>query len=85
MAEAIYVLCALASVFCAGLLLKNYRRNRNRLTLWTSLCFVGLAINNLFLLVDLILVPEVDFSLWRTLIALTAIGTLLFGLIWEER
>lgn len=85
MGKLIYVLCALASVFCAGLLLKNYRHNRARLVLWTCLCFIGLALNNLFLFVDLIVVPEVDLSLLRTLIALAAIGTLLFGLIWEEK
>lgn len=85
MGKLIYILCALASVFCAGLLLKNYRHNRSRLALWTCLCFVGLALNNLFLCFDLIVVPEADYSLVRTLIALAAIGTLLFGLIWEEK
>ncbi len=85
MGKVIYVLCALASVFCAGLLLTNYRRNRARLTLWTCLCFVGLALNNMFLFVDLIVGPEVDLSLLRSLIALAAIGVLLFGMIWEEK
>ncbi len=85
MAHAVYLLCALASVFCAGLLTHSYRRTRIRLALWTSLCFVGLAINNLLLFVDLVVVPDMSFGLWRSLSALVAVSILLFGMIWEER
>lgn len=84
MAEIVYALCAIASIFCAWLLVANYRRTRVRLALWTSLCFVGLAINNVLLFVDLIVMPGDDLLLWRTLVALIAMGTLVFGLIWEE-
>jgi hypothetical protein len=83
-AEIVYALCAIASVFCAWLLVANYRRTRVRLALWTSLCFVGLAFNNVLLFVDLIVMPGDDLLLWRTLVALIAIGTLVLGLIWEE-
>ena len=69
MAEAVYVLCALTSIVCAVMLVMAYRRSRSRLLLWSSLCFVGLAANNVLLLVDLILVPSVDLSLWRTGVA----------------
>lgn len=84
MAKVIYVLSALASVFCAGLLIRSYRRTRFRLAFWTSLCFVGLALHNAVQLVDL-LVPAIDLGAWRTLIALTSVSTLLFGLIWEGK
>jgi hypothetical protein len=80
----VYVLSTLASLFCAGLLSRNYRRTRVRLAFWTSLCFIGLALHNSAQLVNL-LIPAVDLGLCRTLIALTAVSTLLFGLIWEER
>ncbi|MEP7010339.1 MAG: DUF5985 family protein [Acidobacteriota bacterium] len=83
--KVVYLLCALASVFCAWLLVRNYRRTRMRLALWTCLCFVGLALNNLVLFVDLVVVPNINFGLWRSMIALTAVSVLLFGLIWEER
>lgn len=84
-AKVVYLLCALASLFCAGLLVRNYRRTRMRLALWTCLCFIGLALNNLVLFVDLVVVPGVDFGIWRSTIGLAALSLLLFGMIWEER
>ncbi len=83
MAELVYALCAIASVFCAALLVGNYRRTKVRLALYTSICFVGLALNNLLLFVDLIIWPQWDFVWPRTLVALAALLTLVIGLIWE--
>lgn len=86
MAEAVYVLCAATSATCAALLLRGYRRQRTRLLLWSSLCFVLLALNNTLLFIDLIVVPDtVDLSLWRGATALAGVSLLLFGLIWESR
>jgi len=48
-------------------------------------CFAGLTVNNLLLLVDLIVVPAVDLSLWRSTIALAAMVVLIYGLVWETR
>lgn len=83
MAEIVYLLCALTSLFCAVLLFRSYRRQRTRLLMWSTLCFIGLAINNLLLVTDLILVPSVDFSMARTSTALAALVLLVIGLIWE--
>ena len=86
MPETVYLLCAATSVTCAVLLLRAYRRQRTRLLLWSSLCFVLLALNNILLFVDLIVVPSaIDLSLWRSAVALAGVGVLLFGLIWELR
>jgi hypothetical protein len=85
MPELVYVLCALTSVLCAGLLLRSYRANRSRLLLWSTLCFVGLAINNILLFVDLVLVPDIDLMFVRTGSALVALMLLTVGLIWESR
>lgn len=86
MAEAVYLLCAATSVACALLLLRGYRRQRTRLLLWSSVCFVLLALNNALLFIDLIIVPtDVDLSMWRSVTALAGVGVLLFGLIWESR
>ena len=85
MAESVYVLCALTSLFCAGLLVRQYRVQRTRLLLWSSLGFAGLAINNALLIVDLMIVPEVDLAIVRTAAALVAMLLLVFGLIWESR
>jgi len=81
--ELIYGLCALTALFAAGLLLLGYRRSRYRLLLWSGLCFAGLAANNALLVLDEVLLPLVDLSLWRALLALAAMAVLLFGLIWD--
>jgi hypothetical protein len=84
MAEAVYLLCALTSVLCAGLLIRAYLSTRARLLFWSSLCFIGLAVNNVLLFVDLILVPQFDLRPLRNLTALVALAVMLFGLIWGE-
>ncbi len=84
MPEAIYTLCAAASVLCAALLLRGYRASRTGLLFWSSLCFIGLALNNLMLLVDLVLVPATELAMPRAIVALAAVAVLLYGLIWEH-
>jgi len=85
MAEAIYGACAVLSIVCAVMLIRGYRRSRTRLLLWSALCFVGLALNNILLFVDKVLLPtQVDLSLWRTATALAAMLLLLFGLVWDS-
>jgi hypothetical protein len=85
MPETIYLLCALTSLACAGLLLRGYRQRRTRLLLWSSGCFGLLAVNNVLLFVDLVLIPSVDLSLARSMAGLLAIVLLLVGFIWEGR
>lgn len=84
MAELVYVLCALASMFCASLLIRNYLRTRHRLSLWAALCFSGLAVNNVVLFVDLVVAPEIDLSTIRGGVALVAMVLLVYGLVTEE-
>jgi hypothetical protein len=85
MGEAVYFLCALTSAACAALLLRSYARRRTRLLLWCALCFVGLAINNGLLFIDLVVVPDVDLSLVRQVPALAGLLLLLHGLVWDTR
>ena len=80
----IYSLCALTALGCAVLLLRGYRRSRYRLLFWSGLCFAGLTANNLLLVIDKVALPDVDLSIWRTLVALAAMAVLLFGLIWDS-
>jgi hypothetical protein len=84
MAPAIYTLCALTALACALLLLRGYRKSGYRLLLWSGLCFVGLSINNLLLMLDQIVLPAIDLSAWRTATALIALMTLLYGLVWGD-
>lgn len=83
LATAIYVLCALTSIICAALLLRGYSQSRVRLLFWSGLCFAGLALNNILLILDVTVLPQVDLELWRTLPALAGVGLLVYGLVWE--
>lgn len=80
---AVYLLCFLTSSACAWMLGRSYHRSRARLLLWSCLCFVFLAANNLILVVDLLVVPDYDLRIGRLLFALAAVATLLFGFIWD--
>jgi hypothetical protein len=84
-ANAVYILCALTSVACAVLLLRGYSRSRARFLLWSSLCFVTLAINNLMLAIDNVAFPDrvVLPSSWRVSVALVGLLALLYGLVWD--
>jgi hypothetical protein len=86
MAEIVYILCALTSSACAFLLIRSYRENRTRLLLWSSVCFVGLALNNLLLVLDLVVIgSQFDLAIVRSVTALGAMLSLVIGLIWEVR
>ncbi|MEP7049867.1 MAG: DUF5985 family protein [Pseudomonadota bacterium] len=84
MAELIYLLCACTSVLCAFLLIRQYRATRLPLLLWSSFGFVGLALNNALLFIDVVVVPSVDLSLLRTFTAVVGASLMVFGLIWEQ-
>ncbi len=85
MSYLVYILCGAFSVVCALMLFRRYLANHSNLLLWSSLCFLFLSFNNVFLVFDMVLFPEVDFngSLWRNLLGAIAGSLLLFGLIWE--
>jgi heme A synthase len=85
MPELVYLLCAATSALCALLLVRSYRRSRSRLLLWSSLCFVGLAVNNGLLVVDLMVVPAIDLSYLRQGTALGSMLLLIIGMVWEAR
>jgi hypothetical protein len=85
MATTVYLLCALTSAACALLLIREYRRSRVRLLLWSSAAFVGLAINNALVFTDFVLTPEeIDLSLVRVSVAFASVLMLLGALIWEQ-
>ena len=80
----VFALCALTSLACCVLLLRGYRQSRARLLLWSGLCFLGLFLNNLALIVDVHVVPNIDLSVWRSLPALAGVALLVYGLVWES-
>jgi hypothetical protein len=81
----VYILCAATSTLCAALLFRGYHRSGARLLLWSAVCFAGLALNNVLLIVDLHVLPQLDLSTWRLVPAVIGAGALLYALIWEAQ
>src|SRR5688500_5367730 len=59
------------------------RKGGVRLLYWSSLCFLGMAINNLLLYVDLIVGPNWDLSMAPNIANLVSLALLCYGLIWD--
>jgi hypothetical protein len=78
------VLGTLTVGLCAFLLLRGYKRVKQRLLLWSGLCFAGLTISNGMLFVDLTLVPEVSLYTVRLSLAAISMLPLLYGLVFES-
>ena len=85
MATTIYVLCFLASAVCAALLIRASLSLSTPLLKWSAACFSFLALNNLLVVIDLIVLPtQVDLLIYRQLSNLAAVSTLLYGFIRER-
>jgi hypothetical protein len=82
-AATVYLLCLLTSAACAWLLVRSYLKSRTKLLLWSAACFVMLALNNLFVVADVIILPSFDLALLRSLSALAGVGLLLYGFVSE--
>ena len=82
-APAVYILGFLVTLACGVLLFRAYSAVGKRLMLWSAICFCGLAISNLLVFVDLVLLPQVDLYPLRLITAAASMLILLYGLIWE--
>lgn len=80
----IYALCTLTSILCAILLLRGYFASRYRLLLWSGVCFIGLTLNNMLVILDKLILPDIDLVTFRLLTGLAALLPLLYGLIYEQ-
>ena len=84
MASAVYVLCALTSLACAVLLLRAYHTRGVRLLLWSGLACVGFTVGNIMLVVVRVVIgPEVDLAIWRSLPVLAGLAVLIYGMVWD--
>lgn len=83
MEKATYILCTIVCLLCAIMLLRGFFRGRQRLLLWSGLCFLGLTVSNALVFVDLVLLPDVDLYPMREWTAAVSMLILLYGLIWE--
>ena len=80
-----YIVTIVTTLTCAVLLLRAYFRVRNRLLLWSGLCFIGLTIDNVLVFADIVVFPALDLFTYRLASAAIAISLLLFGLVWERQ
>jgi len=83
MALAVYALCATTSIACAILLLRSWATTKSRLLFWSSLCFLGLALDNSLLFYDLVIIPQTDISIYRNFASLLGVSCLMYGLVME--
>ena len=84
MGKLVFILCALTAFACTGMLLRAWLRSRARLLLWSALCFAGLTVNNVLLVLDRLVFTGVDLSSWRLGLALLAVLLLVTGLVLED-
>lgn len=80
---AVYLLCFATSCACAILLARSYAHTGARLLLWSALCFTLLAGNNLMVVIDLLVLPDVNLTVARLGFSAAATAVLLFGFIWD--
>jgi hypothetical protein len=83
MAALVYILCFVTASICAGLLLRSYFITRTRLLLWSAIAFVCFAVNNFFVLADMILFPDINLLWARYTAAFAAVCVLIYGFVWE--
>ncbi|MBW8779465.1 MAG: hypothetical protein JF585_09655 [Burkholderiales bacterium] len=84
MGPLIYFMCALTAFACCALLWRGWRANRARLLFWSALCFAGLTVSNVLLVIDKLILVEVDLSTQRLATTLAALLLLIFGLVWGD-
>lgn len=80
----VYLLCFLTSAACAGLMVRQHRRSPSPILLWSTACFVLLALSNLVVVIDQVMLgPATSLRPIRLTLTLSAVSVLLFGFIWE--
>jgi hypothetical protein len=84
MASAVYLLGTFVALFCGLLLARGYRQSRQRLLLWSAICFFGLGITNALVFVDIVMLPNIDLHLLRRSTAAASMLILIYGLIWDS-
>ena len=80
----VYGLCMVTALMCAWMLMQAYQRTHYRLLFWCSLFFSLTALNNVFLFIDKVMIPEGNLTAYRYAVALLGLVVLLPGLILER-
>lgn len=79
----VYLLCFLTATLCAVLLVRGYLKTSSPILLWSAACFVFLAVSNLLVVIDRLILLEVSLRTPRLFLTLFAVALLLYGFIWE--
>jgi heme A synthase len=74
----------LVALLCGVLLARGYKQSRQRLLLWSSICFLGIALHSGLIFVDLVMLPRTDLHMLRRGVIAVAMIVLLYGLIWDS-
>jgi hypothetical protein len=82
-ASAVYVLSVVVGVACAVLLFKAHGRSPSGLLLSAGICFTGLALNDLGLIVDVFVLPDISIVAIRSLPAVIGLAVLVRALVKE--
>lgn len=84
MGALVYLLCAVTAFTCFALLWRGWRANRASLLFWSALCFAGLTISNVLLVLDKLVLPDVDLTPVRSAVTLASLVLLILGLVWGD-
>ena len=84
MSDVMYGLCAATALVCAVLLLRAYRASRSPVLWWSGLCFCGLFVANLILILDKLVYPHVDLEPVRIGVTLASMTLLVYGLVYRS-
>ena len=84
MGSLVYILCTLTSLGCGVLLWRGYRKTKLRLLFWSSICFLILALSNALLFFDLNVFPQSNLLIARSVVTLSALLVLMYGLVFES-
>lgn len=80
---AVYSLCFATSGACSVLLARSYCRSGVRVLLWSAICFALLAGNNLMVILDLLVLPDINLGVVRLGFSAAGLIMLLFGFVWD--
>ncbi len=81
----VYSLCLLTSIMCAWLLARRYRERGSRLLLSFALVFAAFAVNNLLLVADMLLLPNVDLWPLRQFALAVGVVVMIHGCLAERQ
>lgn len=79
----VYLLGAAISVASGLLLLRAAAKQGGGLLLWSSVCFFGMAVNNVLMYLNFVVFVSVDLDVWPHVASLVSVVILNLALIWH--